>query len=72
MAFVSSSPSETVLQPVGPKKKKTVNTPSVKDLKNTDNYMVTHQEEDSKGEVETRIYKVSPYLPLNLNSQRTG
>ncbi|XP_071825337.1 kinesin-like protein KIF23 isoform X3 [Apostichopus japonicus] len=48
---------ETVLQPVGPKKKKTVNTPSVKDLKNTDNYMVTHQEEDSKGEVETRIYK---------------
>ncbi|PIK60674.1 hypothetical protein BSL78_02366 [Apostichopus japonicus] len=55
--YVSHDRFETVLQPVGPKKKKTVNTPSVKDLKNTDNYMVTHQEEDSKGEVETRIYK---------------
>lgn len=54
---VSTLDTETILQPVGPKKKKTVNNPSVKDLKKTDNYMVTHQEEDSKGEVETKIYK---------------
>ena len=50
--------SDTILQPVGPKKKKTVAAPSVKDIKGSENYMLTHQEEDSKGEVETKIYKV--------------
>ena len=49
---------ETVLQPAGLKKKRTVAMPTVKDLKGTENYMLTHQEEDSKGEVETKLYKV--------------
>ncbi|XP_022106486.1 kinesin-like protein KIF23 isoform X2 [Acanthaster planci] len=48
---------ETVLQPAGLKKKHTVAVPTVKDLKGTDNYMLTHQEEDSKGELETKLYK---------------
>ncbi|XP_038058340.1 kinesin-like protein KIF23 isoform X2 [Patiria miniata] len=48
---------ETVLQPAGLKKKHTVAVPTVKDLKGTENYMLTHQEEDSKGELETKLYK---------------
>ena len=51
--------SDTILQPVLPKKKKTTTAPSVKDIKGSDNYMLTHQEEDSKGEVETKIFKVN-------------
>ncbi|XP_033624809.1 kinesin-like protein KIF23 isoform X1 [Asterias rubens] len=53
----STIDTETVLQPAGLKKKRTVAMPTVKDLKGTENYMLTHQEEDSKGEVETKLYK---------------
>ncbi|XP_033102278.1 kinesin-like protein KIF23 isoform X2 [Anneissia japonica] len=49
---------ETVMQPSGVKKKKTItNVKAVKDVKAASNYMLTHQEEDSKGEIETKIFK---------------
>lgn len=57
----STLKTDTFMQPVGPKKKKTVAAPSVKDIKGSDNYMLTHQEEDSKGEVETKIYKADVF-----------
>jgi len=37
--------------------KKTVKTPEIKDLKVIPNYMLTHQEEDSSGEIETQLIK---------------
>nr|XP_054752223.1 kinesin-like protein KIF23 isoform X1 [Lytechinus pictus] len=48
---------ETVLQPNKSKNAKRVSNPSLKDIRKTDNYMLTHQEEDSAGELETKIYK---------------
>ncbi|XP_071482317.1 kinesin-like protein KIF23 [Diadema antillarum] len=48
---------ETVLKPTKGKNTKRVSQPSVKDIKSTDNYMLTHQEEDSAGEIETKIFK---------------
>ncbi|XP_078576433.1 kinesin-like protein KIF23 isoform X1 [Branchiostoma floridae x Branchiostoma japonicum] len=47
---------ETVLQP-HLKKKMTVSVPDVKNIKKTDKYMLTHQEEDSQGEIETKLIK---------------
>ncbi|XP_065646360.1 kinesin-like protein KIF23 isoform X3 [Hydra vulgaris] len=57
---------DTVMQPQI-RKKKTVNTPHVKDFKKafgldlmfsaTPNYILTHQEEDSCGEIETKLIK---------------
>jgi len=47
---------DTVMQPCL-SKKKTVNTPKVKDLKATPNYMLTHQEQDSFGEIQTKLIK---------------
>ncbi|XP_077996675.1 kinesin-like protein KIF23 [Glandiceps talaboti] len=52
---MSTLETETVLQP-NIKKKKTVATPHKKDLK-VDKYILTHQEEDSQGEVETQLIK---------------
>lgn len=46
----------TVMQP-HLKNKKTVRTPLVKDFKATPNYILTHQEEDSCGEIETKLIK---------------
>lgn len=47
---------DTMMQPVI-KNKKTVHKPSVKDLKAIPNYILTHQEEDSGGEIETKLVK---------------
>jgi len=47
---------DTIMQPCI-KNKKTVKTPEVKDLKVIPNYILTHQEEDSSGEIETQLIK---------------
>ncbi|XP_071941974.1 kinesin-like protein KIF23 isoform X2 [Antedon mediterranea] len=48
---------ETVMQPSGIKKKKTIkNAKEMKDVK-ASNYMLTHQEENSQGEIETKLFK---------------
>eukprot|EP00794_Sanderia_malayensis_P019402 gene19402-21325_t len=47
---------DTVMQPVV-RNKKTVIVPKIGDLKDPINYMLTHQEEDSAGEIETKLYK---------------
>jgi len=53
---------DTIMQP-NLKNKKTVNMPDVKDFKHiwnmqsAPNYMLTHQEEDSSGEIETKLIK---------------
>ncbi|XP_070547007.1 kinesin-like protein KIF23 isoform X1 [Ptychodera flava] len=52
---VSTLETETVLQPAI-KKKKTVAVMNKKDLK-ADKYILTHQEEDSQGEMETQLIK---------------
>lgn len=46
----------TVMQP-NLKNKKTVKMPGIKDFKATPNYILTHQEEDSSGEIETQLIK---------------
>ena len=47
---------DTVMQP-NIRSKKTVKTPNVRDLKVIPNYILTHQEEDSAGEIETKLIK---------------
>ena len=46
----------TLMQPFI-RNKKTVKTPNVKELKVIPNYILTHQEEDSAGEIETKLIK---------------
>ena len=48
---------DTVLQPAI-KKKKSVSKLEVKDVTNSEKYILQHQEQDSQGEVETQLYKV--------------
>ena len=52
-------PTNTVMTPIL-KKKRSLNRLSERDLVDpkVSNYMVTHQEQDSDGDVETKIYKV--------------
>jgi kinesin family protein 23 len=56
----SNLPTDTVLQPQL-KKKKTVSMPKLKHLKTKSGgcskYLLTHQEQDSQGEIETHLYK---------------
>lgn len=47
----------TVLQPAM-KKKKSVSKLEVKDVTNSEKYVLQHQEQDSHGEVETQLFKV--------------
>ena len=50
------------------KKKKTVNSPKIKDLKEggCSKYVLAHQEQDSMGEVETHLFKVSVHAKRSL------
>ena len=47
----------TIFQPVMKRKKSTDNF-NPKDLKKTSKYVLTHQEQDTDGELETKLYKV--------------
>lgn len=40
------------------RKKKSVSKLEVKDVTNSEKYVLQHQEQDSQGEVETQLYKV--------------
>ena len=65
---------DTVLQPQL-KKKKTVQTPKLKHLREEtggcSKYVLTHQEQDSQGEVETRLYKVKMTSDGQTDRQQT-
>ena len=57
------------MQPSNMKKKRSVTKVSEKDFadpKNT-NYALTHQEQDSEGDLETKIYKASTKIYLDIN-----
>lgn len=49
---------DTIMQPVI-RNKRTVLVPKINDLKNELHYLLEHQEEDSAGEIETKIFKGS-------------
>lgn len=49
---------DSIMQPVV-RNKKTVNVPKINDLKNELHYLLEHQEEDSAGEIETKLFKGS-------------
>lgn len=49
--------SGTVLQPMIKRKKRTVATPKSKDLGTAARYCLTHQQQDTDGEIETQLYK---------------
>ena len=49
--------SGTVLQPMIKRKKKTVAAPKSRDLGTAARYCLTHQQQDTDGEIETQLYK---------------
>lgn len=49
--------SGTVLQPLMKRKKKTVAAPKSRDLGTAARYCLTHQQQDTDGEIETQLYK---------------
>ena len=51
-------PTNTIMQPSNFKKRKSKTKLSEKDLPSSTNYALTHQEQDSDGDIETQIYKV--------------
>jgi len=53
--------SGTVLQPLIKRKKRTVATPKSKDLGTAARYCLTHQQQDTDGEIQTQLYKGSVY-----------
>jgi len=50
-------PTNTIMQPSNFKKRKSKTKLSEKDLPSSTNYALTHQEQDSDGDIETKIYK---------------
>lgn len=53
--------SGTVLQPMIKRKKKTVAAPKSRDLGTAARYCLTHQQQDTDGELETQLYKGSVF-----------
>ena len=53
--------SGTVLQPLIKRKKRTVAAPKSKDLGSAGRYCLTHQQQDTDGEIQTQLYKGSVF-----------
>lgn len=60
---ITSVPSNTIMQPSNLKKKRSTTKLSEKDIAKSSNYALTTQEQDSDGDLETKIFKVSFPLP---------